>query len=222
MKRYQLFLAYYTLAISAAIFAWSIFWGPKPQSFILAAIFIPVAIYFGLVFSGHSTQDFDQQEQNKIPLVILATLFISTISLLAYNLTNPTSADKLSALSSQIQSLRGDIASLNKPTADPNASTAAEIKKIKADLTNLKLAQSGSDLTSVLSADASSGIVTIKDSKNKTVNVYQDKSLSATISAKIEFGKTYPFIDKDPNWYLVLVSGKQGFVQSLLLKEVQN
>lgn len=221
MRNYRLFLVYYTLAALLAVFFWSIFWGPKPQSLILPVLLTPVAIYFWLVFSGRPAEDIDSQEHSKFPLIVIATLFISSVSMFAYA-ASPTANSMLDTLSTQIQSLHNDIASLNKLPSNPDASTAAELKKIKSDIASLKSNQTYSNNDNLLGVETSSGVVTINDPKNKTVNVYQDKSLTATVSAKIEFGKTYPFIDKGLDWYLILASGKQGFVQSSLLKEVND
>lgn len=217
MRNYRLFLAYYTFFASLTIFAWSIFFGPKPQSLLLAILFVPIGLYFWLIFS-HPPQ-IETEEHTKIPLFILAALLISAVSLLASNTTRPDQKEALAKLSAQVDSLHQELAKINPPVAGPDASTAAQLRALKNDIINLKAASNGANLLGDETTQA--GIITTKD-KSQSVNVYQEKNLSGKIIGKLEMGKTYPFIDKSADWYLVLLAGQQGYVASSLVKEANN
>jgi uncharacterized protein YgiM (DUF1202 family) len=65
------------------------------------------------------------------------------------------------------------------------------------------------------------GTITIKDPKNQTVNVYAEKSVSSKLIGKAEFGKNYTFLEKDQDWYLILLEEKEGFIRSQFVKETQ-
>ncbi|MBI4099375.1 hypothetical protein HY440_00030 [Candidatus Microgenomates bacterium] len=220
MAKYRLFLAYYTLAATVSLFAWAIIWGPKPQSLLWPLLAIPIAIYFALTFTGHLESA--PESGSKFPLLVLAALFVSLVGVLAYTASLPPKTDTSAALLSEIQSLRQEVAKLAPAPTGQDASTAAELRRIKSELGTLKSAPPSSPSSLLTDDNSQVGIVTIKDPKTQTVNVYQDKTLSGKVIAKMEQGKTYPFIDKNPSWYLILVSSQQGYVASSAVKEVAN
>lgn len=217
MKKYQLFLSYYTLLVSLGLFVWSVFWGPKPQSLLLAFLFVPIGLYFWLIlFNNYSVQA--SETNAKLPLIILLALFISVTSILAYDYFSPN------PLVSQMEALRAEVAKIGPLAAPPSgiaeSSLAAQLRRLETELAGLKNKNASPAATGSLGDEAFTvGLVTIKDAKNKTADLYQDKSLKGAVVGKIDFGKSYPFIDKDPAWYLILFNGKQGYVASNLVKE---
>jgi len=64
------------------------------------------------------------------------------------------------------------------------------------------------------------GSITIVD-KNTNCRCLFGKKLILKVVGIIEFGKTYTFIQKDADWYLLLLDGKEGFVNSQFVKEVE-
>lgn len=228
MKRYQLFLAYYTLIATLALFIASIFFAPKPQGFLLTLFVIPISIYFWFLVSGaskHHPSDPSSQNQNrggtKFPLIVLIILFISTFSIFAYSeITNrPQNLESESATySQQISSLKLDLEKQNKEFSEI---IARELGRINSELINIKGVQKV-NVDSTVMGDTTSqvGTVTISDKKYPTVDVYLEKSISSKVVAKAEFGKTYTFIEKDQDWYLILLGAKEGFIRSQFVKEV--
>lgn len=211
MKGYRLFLAYYTLLAVCGLFVWSLFFGPKPQGFLLVLLVLPIATYFAMIFTGHPEEP---STNHRLPILTLAALFVALVAVLAYTAGNPKTPDNTAKLLSEIAAIRQEVAKLS-PTQD--SSTAAQLRQIKAELANLKATNSASLLGYDLSPV---GIVTIKDSKTLNVSVYQEKTLSGKTVGKLEQGKTYAFIDKSPDWYLVVVGQAQGYVKSSLVKEL--
>lgn len=219
MRNYKLFLAYYTLIACLLLFAWSVFFGPKPQAFLLTLLLAPIGIYFCMLFTHPSVGD--EAKDSRLPIAILATLFVSSLSIFVYatvsnRLTNPNPP---ASLLTEMQSLRQEVAKLNL-TQEQENKAAAELQKIKTELANLKsTSQNTISIEDILGvASPSGGLVTIKDSKNRTVNVYQEKNTSSKVLTKMEFGQNYPFIDKSPDWYQVVVNNQTGFVSSQFVK----
>lgn len=97
-----------------------------------------------------------------------------------------------------------------------------ELKTVKNELANIKSKQKVTKEATVMGdTTLQVGTITIADKKYPTANVYQEKILSSSIVGKIEFGKTYTFIEKTPDWYLVLIGEKEGYVSNQFVKEVQ-
>lgn len=228
MKRYQLFLAYYTLIVTIVLFVWSIFYAPKPQGFFLSLLIVPIGIYFWLLVGGapkpqSSNSSFENHERNiKFPLIVLMTLFISSFSIFLYSIiSNPSrnSEPAFAPLSKQVDSLRLELENQNKTFREE---IGKEFGGIKNQLINMKIAQDVTgDAGTLGDTTALAGTVTINDKKYPTINVYTEKSTSSATIGKAEFGKTYTFIEKDQDWYLILLGAKEGFISSQFVKEVQ-
>jgi len=230
MKGWRIFLAYYTLVVSLALFIWSLFFAQKPQGFLLTLLVVPINFYFWLLVAGFGRHSLDssegQSEQKyvKYPFLVLATVFISSFSIFFYSLINSrvssSESASLSRISQQIDSLKKELADQNK---ELEAKIIEKTQDLQSSIAKIESAQKIAGDKNVLEATTALevGTVTIKDEKNKKINVYKDKSLSSEIIGKAEFGKMYTFIEKDQNWYLILFNDKQGYIQSELVKEVK-
>lgn len=232
MRGWRFFLAYYTLITSLTLFIWSIFFAQKPQSFFLTLLVIPTSFYFWLLVTGvlksHSPDSPSENQTHnqyvKYPLLVLTTLFISSFSIFIYSLINSRliaseSASLLTA-SQQLNSLKQELENQNKALRQE---LVREIQEIKNQLINIKSTQESTGDKNVLKATTTLqvGTITIKDQKNPTVNAYKDKNLSSEVIGIAEFGKTYTFIEKDQNWYLVLLGEKEGYINGEFVKEVR-
>lgn len=223
MKGYRLFLAYYTFIISLALFIWSTFYGPKPQSYLITALVSPVSIYFLLLITGISkTPPLSENKGTKAPLIILLIFLISSISIFAYaSISSRLAYSKLTSISSsnQISTLKLDLESQSKKTYED---LTRKLEEIKSQLINIKGTQNVStDMGTFNDVATLAGTVTIIDKKYPTINVYAEKSASSAAVGKAEFGKNYTFIQKDQNWYLILLETKEGFINSQFVKEIQ-
>lgn len=225
MKGYRLFLAYYTFITSLALFIWSIFYAPKPQNFLLTALIVPTSLYFWLLIGGvskpPSSTSENQGKNINFPLIVLMTLFVSSFSIFVYSTANNRSSNSElvpTSISKQIDSLKLELKNQNKVFHEE---TVVELSKLKNQLINLKSAQKVTENTEILGdITALAGTVTIKDKIYPTVNVYSEKSTSSAVLGKAEFGKTYTFIEKNQDWYLILIGTKEGFINSKFVKEV--
>jgi hypothetical protein len=224
MKQYRLFLAYYTFIATLASFIWSLFFAPRPQSFLLTLFLLPACIYFWLLLTKPASNlpSENQGKNVKIPLIILMTLFISSFSIYAYSEVNNRSFNsEFTSLSTskQLDLLKLELENQNKIF---RAELIKEFGGLKNQLVNLKTSQkvventgSSEDTTSAV------GTITITDKKYPTINVYTEKSSSSAVIGKAEFGKTYTFIEKNKDWYLILLGAKEGFISNQFVKEIQ-
>ena len=233
MKRYQLFLVYYTLITSLVLFIWSLIFAPKPQGFLLTLIVIPTSIYFWLLVLGvsklkpsaPSSENQTQEKQVKLPLIALITLFISSFisafSIFVYPAINSRLLNSESAslsVSGQVSSLKLELENQNKAFHEE---MVREFGEVKDQLAKIKPAPKVTEAaTNPEETPVQVGTVTIKDQKNKTVNIYQEKNLNSNVIGKAEFGKNYTYTEKDQNWYLILLGEKEGFISNQFVKEV--
>lgn len=231
MKRYQLFLAYYTILASLGLFIWSIFFAQNPQGFLLTLLVIPIGIYFGLLVAGvakskptdTSSENNTHKKYPSIFLIVLTTLFISSFSIFVYSAISNRSLD---AQSASLLKISKHINGLQKTFESQNETLYKELTKdiqdVKTRLIDIKTSQKNSEEKSVLDAATALqvGTVTIKDQKNQTVTVYQEKNSSSKTVGKAEFGTIYTFIEKDKDWYLILLGEKEGFISSQFVKEI--
>jgi hypothetical protein len=225
MKQYRLFLAYYTFIATVASFIWSLFFAPRPQSFLLTLFLLPASIYFWLLLTKPQSSNLPSENQGKsikIPLIVLMTLFISSFSIYAYSeMNNRSFNSEFTSLSTskQLDLLRLELENQNKTFREE---LTREFGGLKSQLINLKTSQKVIEDTETLGDTTSAvGTVTIIDKKYPTVNVYTEKSSSSAVIGKAEFGKTYTFIEKDSKWYLILLGAKEGFINNQFVKEIQ-
>ncbi|MDP2585493.1 MAG: hypothetical protein Q8P29_01280 [Candidatus Levybacteria bacterium] len=229
MGTWKIFLAYYTFIVSLVLFIWSIFYAQKPEGFFLTLLIIPINLYFLLLIAGvGKSQSSNSPSENqgtgsKLPQVVLMTLFVSTFSIFVYSEISSRSINSQSpaslSVSKQINSLALDLEKQNKESYED---LIKELGKIKNQLINLKAAQKVSEDAGILGeTTVLVGTITISDPKNQTITVYAEKSVSSKIVGKAEFGKNYTFLEKDQDWYLILLGVEEGFIRSQFVKETQ-
>ena len=223
MRGFQIFLAYYTLIVSVSIFIWSLIFVPKPEGILLALLIFPVSLYFWLTLSGtFKPNSEDQRKSAKLPIFILATLFISALGIFTYSTTTGRLA------SERIASLEKDLdkASQNKESYE---NVAKELKDTKKALALAKLEKKDLEKPAVLAeSNPQVGTITIKDTAYAIVEVYEKKSFTSNVIGKAEYGKDYTFIEKDQNWYLIILpdsqesgSVKDGYINSQFVREIK-
>lgn len=227
MRKQQLILAYYTFFVSLGLFFWALFFSAKPTGFLLTVLFIPTSLYFFLSFTGFfkirpQTISADRPETNhaKIPLMILLTLFISSMSIFSYSLiidhTEHTDSRSNIQISKQVSELRKELR--NQNTASRNQ-VLKELASVKDQLVSLKSSQKTKEASNVMGEKtANVGTITLKDN-NTPATMYEEKSLSSKTVGTLEFGRNYTYLEKDGEWYLIF-GEKEGYIQSQLVKEV--
>lgn len=234
MRKYQIFLSYYSLIVPNFLFAWSLFLSPDRRNFLLALLIVPISLYFWLVIAGFfkpktppgsSTEETNERWPIRVPLIILATLFVSSFSIFFYStITNrQKSLESVTSLvPKEIENLGQEIEKANQQNKESYDQLTQKITRIENWLAR-ESEQNGGKEPSVMNESGSQfGTLTIKDSTYQTVNVYQEKSTSSKVIGKAEFGKTYPFLEKDNAWYQILLEEELGFISSLFVKEVEN
>lgn len=218
MKMYQVFLAYYTFIVSISLFIWAVIFAPKPDGFFLALLLSPMSIYFYLLISGgfkKSQQDFAEEYKRiniKFYIALMVVFFLSSFAIFFYSVSNQNT------LSKEIDSLKKSLLSANQK--------AESYKETSSGLTNVKSVIAVANSEESEETNTQAGSLTISDAKNSTVSVYEEKSLTSNIVGIAEYGKNYTFIEKDQDWYLILLPDddkevKEGYISSLYVEEVE-
>lgn len=150
------------------------------------------------------------------------TLFISSASILAYSTVNNRSlSSNLTSLPTfkQFDSFKLELEAQNKAFRED---ILKEFEGLKNQLINMKTTQKITEDTEALGDTAPAvGTITIIDKRYPTVNVYAKQSSTSTVIGKAEFGQKYTFIEKNQDWYLILLETKEGFINNQFVKEIQ-
>ncbi len=239
MRKFQLVLAYYTLFASGGLFFWSIFLAPKPLGFFIALIVIPVGIYFWIIILGKSkikAVEYPKEAKSeealaKLSLVILTTLLISTASMFAFSFINTKllepANDIPSSVSSRLSLIEQEVEKQNQDRVESTDKILEEIGNLKKETLGVKDENLVTDSINKKAGVDSSGLsgVTIKSKDYEKVNVYKEDSSSSEVLGQAEFGKTYSFLEKKGDWYLILFtngsSTTAGYINALFVKEVE-
>lgn len=208
MKKFQLLLPYYTLIVSTTLVLWAIFVNTKPESLILALLFLPCGLYFWLTAARGIKNDTPHDPKT------LRTLFFALI---------------ISCLSSFVYAIvigQTQITPVQTPKVKENAKQVVldpkimdELQKINTRLEKIEAGQKSSVTQEVLGTNSQIRSVTPKDPKVPFVDVYEEKSSSSKKIGQAEFGKVYLFLEKDSNWYLIFTGGQIGYIDSTMVKE---
>lgn len=238
-------MAYYTLITSVILFFWSIFMAPKPQGFILTLLILPIALFFLLPIIkisqdeevDHPSENKNRRQTPKLTLAILATLFISSFSLFVYTSVNAyilsPEAVSPTMVFDKINSVDKKIDDLNK-TTQSYYQMSDELETIRKEIAKAQLEKKTSNSQVLGDLTTQVGTVTITNKSNQTISVYEKKDISSKIIGKAEFGKNYTFLEKDKDWYLIIladssngqsaettsIGGQEGYVNSQFMKEV--
>lgn len=228
---YRKILFYYSLLLSSLLSFWVLFFQPKPQSFIALLIFLPIPLHFWftIVHPHRAIQSdtqadvpFSQKNSLRIGAVILATLFISTLSIFIYSL----------AYEKHLGSRRDDTKTQN------NSRAGTDTKAILDKLSELELKNDNilrqverivgnqeeqprtlgvADETNI-EATPESGFI---KPNSLEVNVNRARSAASDIVGVIVAGKVYPFTDKVNGWYeITLPDAKVGWVDGQFVEEI--
>src|SRR3990172_6198847 len=143
MRKFQLILAYYTLFASGGLFLWAIFLAPKPLGFLIAAVIVPIAVYFWIILLGRSKvkaveypKEAKSEEQlAKLALVILTTLLVSSVSMLTFSFINTKWLNPgnqvPSSVSSRLSLIEQEVEKMNEERNESTDKILDEIKEIK-------------------------------------------------------------------------------------------
>ncbi len=236
MKKYQLFLSYYSTVIVTSLFIWSFFYATGSQGFLLTLLLIPICVYFWLLVTGflknrteESLPDTKRHNLKFALFAFISVLFISALSLFFYSQVDNHFTARLKSLeaSKEVNNLKKELEDANRTKASYE-NVMLELNQLKNELTKLREDQAngvlGTNSTKQGSSSVASsqvGFVTLKDSANKTANVYQEKNLSSKVIGRVQFGTDYIFTQKESSWYFIRVGDKkEGWVDGQLLKEV--
>ncbi len=243
MRKFQLVLAYYTLLVSGGLFFWSIFLGPKPFGFLIALLMIPIGVYFWIIVLGKSkikAVEYPKEAKSeaqlaRLSLVILFTILISTSSMFAFSFINTKLLAPIteapSSVSSRLSLIEQQVEGLSDEKEESTEKILDELEDLKKtspteDEDSTEEALSSIDKSKLLGvSEAKMNGVTIKSKDYSNVNVYKEKNSTSEIVGQAEFGKTYTFLDKSGEWYLILFTNKtdtmEGFINSQFVKEVE-
>ena len=233
MRKYQLFLSYYSTIIITSLFIWSFFYVKGSQGFLITLLLLPISLYFWLLVTGF----FKNRNDESLPITklqnlkfalftFLFALFISALSLFSYSQVDNHFTARLKSLefSKEVRNLKKELENANR-TKGSYENVMLELTQLKNELTKLRDQPNGalgnSDKQASSGAKSQAGFVTLKDNANPTSNVYQEKDLSSKVVGKVQFGTDYVFLQKEKDWYFIGVgNNQQGWIESQLVKEV--
>ncbi len=139
----------------------------------------------------------------------------------------PTIRDVLSAQTKTTQEIHALKQEVNKLQTKDQAYTKAlqDVGKLTQEVLLLRSQLQAKTPTGLPPATQSgiltTGRITIKNSQWKYVDVYQIRSASSKVVGKATYGKNYEFIDKDGDYYLIMLSPElYGWIRAQFVKEV--
>ncbi len=210
MKKFQIILAYYTLIVSTALLIWAIFVSSRPESFLVALLFIPCGIYFWATAAGIIKADFSKDNMTKTVPFFLMALLASSLSALIYSgvISYSNKSQK------QVKTIQTEYSSDRVTQRLDNLTQ--EVEKL-----STKPVQPVPAKAILGQSDQKINTITLKEKPETTpVNIYKEKSTSSEVVGTAEFGKPYIFLSKDDSWYLVYENNKEGYIESSMVKEV--
>ncbi|MFS8159661.1 MAG: hypothetical protein ACMG6E_05515 [Candidatus Roizmanbacteria bacterium] len=125
MRKYQTILAYYCFFIALCLIIWSFTIAPQPQGFFVAALVLPINIYFWLLISGKTAhhQETDIEKSKNTPqfgFMIALALTFSIAGILLYLVRigiQPKKSEDISAFNDTIRSCQSDVTALTHKLA---------------------------------------------------------------------------------------------------------
>lgn len=129
-------------------------------------------------------------------------------------------------LPQEIKNLTQEVKRLNLTNASTSDKLTAKIDRLEKKLDASKQDETSKVLGIGGKLDASQkaivGHVKIADSSYQSIDIYSSNSFSSPAIAKLQEGKSYGYLKKEDNWYLVQTSdGQEGYVNSRFVKETQ-
>lgn len=220
MGKFEKILAFYSIIAITTLLIGSVSFLPRPQNFLMLALFFPIAIYFWFRVTNPG-----EVNMSKWSLRLLLMLFVlSTLGIFGYSLAVKTPGgqnplkDQPAVESAQVQDV----------LSEEQLNLYEDIQTIKDDVEQIKLTLSARNLSSALDTDLAeilgsetkspTGTITPKD-ETAQINVYEEPVSTSTIIGKIQGGKTYSYYEIKGTWYLIdFEDSKQGWVKGDLFK----
>jgi|GEM_PF-4666389 len=226
MKRFLIFLAYYSIVVATVLVIGSFFFIPKPIGYILSALFIPIAIYLWMRVSKPSPGKSGWSPKMILVVFLLSLLTLFGFSLTSFLLPKPTEdkqetllsekETELEALKKSNEKILEALEFLQEEVAYQAESDEQETLGVSDSFDDWKnpLDDIDTELKDIL------GYITIKDEKWLSVDVFENSDSTSSVIATLTFGKIYPFTQSKGEWYEVeLEDGSYGWVQSIYLRE---
>lgn len=241
MKSYFKLLSFYSLLVTTGLFIASLFYIPRPENFLFLLLFFPTAVFFWLKGpnrldkEGSPTTTIPPQRLAFVALIILTVLFISNLTLYTYlkwgknslKINNSEGFEQSQTNSQALREVQELIEDLQNKEAS-NQSFSKDIEQLQSEIADLKSTDSlKAEIMGIAESSISSQentllrFVTINTKKWQTLDVFKNKSSTSSVIAQIEYGKNYPFTQKEPGWYkITLPDNRLGWVKDQYLKEV--
>lgn len=217
MAKFEKILAIYCVVAITVLVIGSVSFLPRPQNYLMLALFIPVGIYFWLRLTAPN-----EVSTSKWSLRLLLVLF----ALILAGIFGFWLATKQTNNNPIVPSQTDDKQTL----ADPNTSLTGELTKIKKDLAEIKTALKIQNLTSSTDQTDIAGVlgdetkVAVGTLAQRTgisgVHVYRDPTTNAPTVGTLTSGENYSFYKKENGWYqIALTNNLEGWVNSQSVTE---
>lgn len=219
MKKFEKFLFFYSIiAITTLFVSFGVF-SPKPLNLVSMILIVPIVFYFWIKLT---TPEAVSADKWSIRFLTVLTL-VSSLTIFGYYLAVRGIGDMQKA--DQSRALEGKLADAE----DLNKNLSATIASISAELTKVKGANSFKTNVDGLSVgdlilDRPNPITTQEFTGRagvKLIIVYDSPTASAKNIATLDGTQTYLYLEKQNDWYKVVLSGSNvGWVSASQVQEV--
>jgi hypothetical protein len=219
MKRFEKFLFFYGIVAITALFVSFGVFSPKPLNLISLSLLAPIVFYFWIrLTSPESIGAGKWSFRFLTALIIVISMSIFGYYLAARGITGLQKTNEAIALQSKLVSAEA----LNEKLSESVASLSAELNKTKV---------SGSTSTNTDNPTATDLIfdspspIPLQEFTGKTqiklITVYESPNLLAKKITTLDGTQTYLYLEKQNNWYKVVLSGSNvGWVSGSQVREV--
>jgi len=231
MSFLKVFLFYYCLIATTILLLVSYFVLPKPQNIANVVVLAPVALFFWIYATNPASINASKWS---VRFLIVVTL-LSSLGIFSYFLASrflPKAAPIVDPTLTEIRTLLTDAKSQDE---EFRSYVEDELKGLKDEISTLQEAQTlGASIVDIDKRLAEEekineepvGTVTIKNSVNSQVAVYEEQDDTSATKGTAKYGENYPFYESRGSWYLIdgfdLTSGASGngWIRADLVKEV--
>ena len=248
MNNVEKFLFVYSLLITTIILFAAILFSPKPSNFLIILFLAPVVYYLWLKMVAETDKKtnkaFGKKTVATIALILITSVILSSAGIYLYSkkatpeLVNEKGVTESIITSDLLRSQKNtQVQELPKDIGTELASIKEELVKLRAEQRGIsailgistspeEIQEILSDLDSVEGLDVSTdnkialGSISIKQNYTR-IDAHEEPAASSRIVGSIQKENTYPYSDKQGNWYLIKTDqGTTGWVFSSFVEEV--
>lgn len=232
MKKYQIFLFYYSLIVATSLTIGTLLLTPIPQNIFLGLLFFPIALYLWIsgariqeVKISHINTPLSQAPRKSTKghfiyasLLAIITAIISFFLLIVLKNTPDASLTTIlgaqTKTATEIEKLKEEVETLREE-AKQNNKALSQMRQLREETAESPVNEQPAKIAST------SGYLTLKSSRWQSIDVLADKIASSKVVGQAVFGEIYELLKKEQDYYfIVLPKNVQGYIHEQFVKEV--